>query len=202
VTSAEWLARPGTVGRAYGATIHILDDNGREVSPGTVGSVHFASSAALVYHNDPAKTAAAHDALGRATIGDIGYVDADGYLFLTDRRAFTIISGGVNIYPAEVEAAFAGHPDIVDIAVFGVPDADLGEAVFALVELPHDVAADSATARSLEAYARTRLAGPKRPRRIAFGAVGRTETGKIHKAQLRARVDDFVSFDLRLEPVA
>jgi long-chain acyl-CoA synthetase len=201
-TSAEWLARPGTVGRAYGATIHILDDNGNDVAPGTIGSVHFATAAALVYHNDPDKTAAAHDGQGRATIGDIGYVDADGYLFLTDRRAFTIISGGVNIYPAEVEAAFVGHPDIFDIAVFGVPDNDLGEVVFALVELAPEVAADRATAARLEAYARSRLASIKLPRQIAFASVGRTETGKIQKAQLRANIDAHAVFDLRLETTA
>lgn len=195
-TSQEWLARPGTVGRTVGSTIHILDDDGNDCPAGTIGAVYFAGAAPLSYHGDPAKTRAAHDTQGRATIGDVGYVDAEGYLFLTDRAAFTIISGGVNIYPTEVEAAFAAHPDVADIAVFGVPDAEFGEAVFALIELAPDVSPSVATAQALIAQARSRLATFKLPRRIAFGAVGRTETGKLHKAALRARVDDFAVFDM------
>jgi long-chain acyl-CoA synthetase len=198
-TSAEWLVRPGTVGRAVGSTIHILDDEGNACPPGTVGNVFFSGAAALSYHGDAAKTRAAHDATGRATIGDVGYVDADGYLFLTDRRAFTIISGGVNIYPAEVEAAFMELPAVADIAVFGVPDPEFGEAVFALVELAPGIAADRATALALADGVREHLASFKLPRRIAFGPVGRTETGKVHKAILRKRAADFVSFDARPE---
>lgn len=196
-TSEEWLARPGTVGRAVSSTIHILNDEGQPCPPGAIGNVFFSGAATLSYHRDAAKTLAAHDAMGRATIGDVGYVDTDGYLFLTDRRAFTIISGGVNIYPAEVEAGFAGHPAVADIAVFGVADAEFGEAVFALIELAPDVAADRATALMLADHARERLAGFKLPRRIAFGAVGRTETGKLHKALLRAQIGQFPAFDTR-----
>ena len=134
-TSQEWLARPGTVGCAIGSTIHIIDENGGDCPTGTVGSVYFSGAAPLAYHDDQAKTHAAHDAKGRATIGDVGYVDADGYLYLTGRRAFTIIAGGVNIYPAEVEAALMDFAGVADVAVFGIPDTEFGEIVFALVEL-------------------------------------------------------------------
>ena len=198
-TSQQWLARPGTVGRAVGSTIHILDDEGNPCPPGTIGAVYFEGAAPLSYHDDPEKTRKAYDKHGRATIGDVGYVDPDGYLFLTDRAAFTIISGGVNIYPAEVEAAFAAHPDVVDIAVFGMQDAEFGEAVFALIELNGDVTPDLETALALAAHARTRLASFKVPRRIAFGPVGRTETGKLHKATLRADAHEYTAFDTRAQ---
>lgn len=200
-TSAEWLARPGTVGRAVGGAIHVLDDDGKACAPGTIGNIFFSGAAALNYHGDAAKTRAAHDSVGRATIGDVGYVDADGYLFLTDRRAFTIISGGVNIYPAEVEAAFVGHAAVADIAVFGIPDAEFGEAVYALVELVPGYAGDRATALALTDHARERLARFKLPRWIAFGSVGRTETGKLHKAMLRARIGESIVFDTKAERV-
>ena len=118
-------------------------------------------------------------------MGDIGHVDTDGYLFLTDRRAFTIISGGVNIYPAEVEAALSAHSAVRDIAVFGIADPDLGEAVFALIELAPGLSGDAALAQAIADHAAPVLARHKRPRRIAFGSVGRTETGKLMKAQLR-----------------
>jgi long-chain acyl-CoA synthetase len=186
VTSREWVAKPGTVGRPYGCNIHILDDNGTPVAPGETGIVYFEGKAGLSYHNDSEKTAAAHNQQGWATMGDIGHVDADGYLFLTDRRAFTIISGGVNVYPAEVEAALSGHPLVRDVAVFGVPDADLGETVFALIELHDDVTGSQQLADELATYARGSLAPFKIPRRIAFASVERSETGKIRKADLRA----------------
>jgi long-chain acyl-CoA synthetase len=185
VTSPEWLQRPGTVGKAYGCKIHIVDDGGDPLPIGETGAVYFEGKAGLSYHNDAAKTAAAHDARGWATMGDIGYVDGDGYLFLTDRRAFTIISGGVNIYPSEIEAALAGHAAVADSAVFGIADADLGESIFALVELAPGQNADAALAQQLADHAALSLARFKIPRRIAFGSVGRTETGKIHKAKLR-----------------
>jgi long-chain acyl-CoA synthetase len=185
VTSAKWLERPGTVGQAYGCAMHILDDDGNPLPVGEIGAVYFEGKAGLAYHNDPAKTEAAHDARGWATMGDIGYLDTEGYLFLTDRRAFTIISGGVNIYPSEIEAALSSHPLVRDVAVFGIPDADLGESVFALVELGASETADSALAQELVDHCAITLAGFKLPRRIVFGSVNRTETGKIAKADLR-----------------
>jgi long-chain acyl-CoA synthetase len=185
VTSAEWLDRPGTVGKAYGCEIHIVDDQGNPAPVGEIGAVYFEGKTGLAYHNAPAKTQAAHNARGWATMGDIGYVDSDGYLFLTDRRAFTIISGGVNIYPGEIEAAFSSHILVRDVAVFGVADADLGESVFALIELEETEDGDPSLAQELVDHCATKLARFKLPRRIAFGSVGRSETGKIAKAHLR-----------------
>jgi long-chain acyl-CoA synthetase len=185
VTSSEWLDRPGTVGKAYGCAIHILDDQGNLAPTGEIGAVYFEGKAGLAYHNAFEKTQAAHNARGWATMGDIGYLDADGYLFLTDRRAFTIISGGVNIYPSEIEAVLSSHYLVRDVAVFGVADADLGESVFALVELDEKEVGDLALAQELIDHCATTLARFKLPRRIAFGLVGRSETGKIAKAHLR-----------------
>jgi long-chain acyl-CoA synthetase len=185
VTSTEWLDHPGTVGRAYGCAIHILDAAGNQLPAGEIGTVYFEGKTGLAYHNDTAKTDAAHNALGWATMGDIGYVDADTYLYLTDRRAFTIISGGVNIYPSEIEAALSSHPLVRDVAVFGIPDNDLGESVFALIELDAFKTGNLTLAQELADHCATELARFKLPRRIAFGSVGRSETGKIGKATLR-----------------
>ncbi len=185
ITSAEWLARPGSVGKAYGSTVHILDDSGCEIGPGQTGRVFFGGAGALNYHGDPEKSAAASSVQGWATMGDIGHVDADDYLYLTDRQAFTIISGGVNIYPAEVENALMADPAIADCAVFGVPDDDFGEAVQAVVEL-HDRRTGSADlARAIAARLRDAIAGHKIPRCIAFvDTVVRMDSGKIAKRDL------------------
>jgi len=186
-TSAEWLARPGTVGRAHGCRIHVLGADGNELEPGATGAVYFSGTAGLAYHNAPDKTAAAHSAHGWATMGDIGHLDADGYLFLTDRAAFTIISGGVNVYPREIEDALAALPGVADCAVFGVADADLGEVVMAVVQPAADLPATEAGAATLlDALSRV-LAHAKRPRFIAFEMLARSETGKLDKATLRAR---------------
>jgi fatty-acyl-CoA synthase len=186
ITSTEWLEKPGSVGRAFGCAIHVLDDAGVELPAGETGVVFFEGKAGLEYHNDPCKTRSALNEQGWATMGDIGHVDSDGYLYLTGRMNFTIISGGVNVYPSEVELALMEHPDVRDCAVFGVPDPDLGEAVAAIVETdaaigPHD----EALATRLTEHLCTRLAGPKRPRLWRFESVGRTETGKVQKQRLR-----------------
>lgn len=193
VTSPEWLVRAGTVGKAYGCKIHILDDDGNALPAGETGAIYFEGKAGLSYHNDAAKTAAAYDTRGWATMGDIGFVDEEGYLFLTDRRAFTIISGGVNVYPSEIEAALYGHPAVRDVAVFAVPDADLGESVFALIELNEGHRGDAALSNALSHHAAQSLARFKLPRRIAFGTVDRSETGKVQKAKLRELYSDGVS---------
>ncbi len=185
-TSNDWLERPGTVGRPYGCTLHVLDEMGAELPVGETGTIYFSGSAPLSYHNDPEKTAAATAGDGRATLGDIGRVDNDGYLYLSDRRAFTIISGGVNIYPTEIEAVMSALPGVTDIAVFGIPDADLGEAVFALIELQPGEPANAEKAAALRDAARADLAGFKLPRFIRFAPVNRTDTGKLEKARLRA----------------
>jgi acyl-CoA synthetase (AMP-forming)/AMP-acid ligase II len=149
--------------------------------------VHFSGSGQPAYHNAPEKAAAATSPQGWGTMGDIGHVDADGFLFLTDRRAFTIISGGVNIYPREVEDALLALAEVADCAVFGVPDDDLGEAVMAVVEPAEPAAAGPALADVLQAALAGVLSPIKRPRHIRFEAIARTETGKLDKAALRAR---------------
>ncbi|NVE96026.1 AMP-binding protein [Altererythrobacter lutimaris] len=186
ITSQEWLERPGSVGRPFGCTVHILDQQGQELPPLASGAVYFAGKGGLEYHGDPAKTRAVHDAQGRSTMGDLGYVDEDGFLHLTDRAHFTIISGGVNVYPSEVENALMELPQVADCAVFGLPDQDLGEAVAAVVEL-NDVNATSneAVAQRLSDLLKSSLSGPKRPRLWRFAKIERTETGKVQKAALR-----------------
>lgn len=187
-TSAEWLARPGTVGRPWGCRVHILDEAGRELPPGATGRVFFAGGAPVAYHKAAGKTAGITSPEGWQTMGDIGHVDADGYLFLTDRAAFTVISGGVNIYPGEVEAALLALPALVfDCAVFGVPDPDLGERVQALVVPPPGVAAGAALAEQIFRALDGSLSPVKQPRHIAFlDDLVRTETGKLAKAALKA----------------
>lgn len=186
ITSRQWLERPGSVGQAYGCTIHVLNDSGAELGAGETGTIYFEGKAGLEYHNDPAKTRSATDDRGWATMGDVGHVDADGFLFLTDRKNFTIISGGVNVYPSEVEAALMTLPTVRDCAVFGLPDCDLGEVVAAVIEsdaatTPHD----AGLAMRLAADLKPILAGPKLPRLWRFDSVARTETGKIRKQDLR-----------------
>jgi long-chain acyl-CoA synthetase len=133
LTSQEWLERPGSVGRAVLGKAHILDERGVELAPGQTGDVYFSDGSKFEYHKDPDKTAKAHDERGWATLGDIGYLDGDGYLFLTDRRNFMIISGGVNIYPQEIENLLITHPKVADVAVIGEPDEEMGENIIAVV---------------------------------------------------------------------
>ena len=134
VTAPEWLAHKGTVGKAMLGVAHILDDEGNELPAGEVGTVWFSGGYDFDYHNDPAKTAEAKNGRGYSTVGDVGYLDEDGYLYLTDRKAFMIISGGVNIYPQEAENVLINHPQVLDVGVIGVPDPDMGEAVKAVVQ--------------------------------------------------------------------
>ncbi len=137
--SQAWLAHRGSVGRAVVGKIKILDENDEERPTGEIGTVYFADAPAFAYHNDPEKTKRAHNAKGWSTLGDVGYVDAEGFLYLTDRKSYMIISGGVNIYPQETEDVLIGHPDVADVAVFGVPNEEMGEEVKAVVQ-PHDMA--------------------------------------------------------------
>lgn len=188
VTSDEWLRKPGTVGRCVNAIIHILNDEGKELPPGEAGTIYFESEAAagFEYHGDAAKTASTRTANGWATMGDIGYIDEDGYLFLTDRKAFMIISGGVNVYPQEAENALIMHPSVSDAAVFGLPDDDLGEIVHAVVQPADGVTASAELEKELLAYCREHLATIKCPRRIDFRSeLPRLATGKLYKQQLR-----------------
>ncbi|WP_268248751.1 AMP-binding protein [Streptomyces brasiliensis] len=134
ITSEEWLRKPGSVGKPLMGTPYITDDDGNPLHTGEVGTIWFTGGTAFSYHGDPGKTAASHDDRGGTSVGDVGYIDEDGYLFLSDRRTHLIISGGVNIYPQEIEDALVMHPRVVDVAVVGVPDPEMGERVVALIQ--------------------------------------------------------------------
>lgn len=190
IGSADWLAHPGSVGRAQGAPFHICDEAGRELPPGEIGLIYGEAppGAAFTYHKDVEKTAgAAHPAHPTWTaVGDIGYLDADGYLYLTDRKSFMIISGGVNIYPQQIEDALALHPAIADVAVIGVPNEELGEEVKAVIEPAPGVMPSDALADALKAFVRERLGKQLTPRTIDFtDALPRLPTGKLYKQALR-----------------
>ena len=184
----EWREHRGSVGRALVGTPHVVGDDGEELGPGQTGQIWFEGPTRFEYHNDAEKTAAAFDERGWSTLGDIGHLDADGYLYLTDRVAHTIISGGVNIYPREIEDVLITHPAVADVAVIGVPDDEMGEVVLALVEPAAGTRPDGALAEDLLATCRARLAGFKCPRRVEFVAeLPRLPTGKLRKGELRAR---------------
>lgn len=184
-----WLAHRGTVGKVLLGTLHVLDDDGNECETGTPGTLWFETATEFEYFNDPAKTAEASSADGTMTsVGDVGYVDEDGYLYLTDRATFMIISGGVNIYPQETENLLITHPLVADAAVFGVPNEDLGEEVKAVVQLMPGVEESDETVETLLAFCREHLSRQKVPRTIDFEAeLPRLPTGKLYKRTLRDR---------------
>lgn len=182
----EWLARPGTVGRAHNCEIRICDDAGEPLPPGEIGTVYLAHGQKFEYYHDPEKTAAAYNQHGWATMGDMGYVDEDGFLFLTDRKHFTIISGGVNIYPQEIENALLAHPAIRDAAVVAAPHPDLGEQIAAVIEPCQMDDAGPDLARDIHDFLRQRISTVKLPRRIDFlEELPRLPTGKLMKRWLR-----------------
>jgi len=188
ITPEEWLAHKGSVGRAVLGEPHIVDAAGNEVPPGTVGMIYFAGGRRFAYHNDPEKTASAYNAYGWSTIGDIGHMDQEGYLYLTDRQVDMIIAGGVNIYPQEVENLLITHPQVADVAVFGVPNADLGEEVKAVVQPVEMADASPALAQELLSFCQQHLARFKCPRSIDFEAeLPRHPTGKLYKRLLKER---------------
>jgi long-chain acyl-CoA synthetase len=188
ISSEEWLEHKGSVGRPLNAIVHICDENGEEVPVGQEGTIFFESDAKFSYHNDPEKTRAsrhpAHE--NWSMLGDVGRVDEEGYLYLTDRKSFMIISGGVNIYPQEIENHLVTHPKVQDVAVIGGPHDEMGEEVVAVVQ-PLDMAdAGEALRDELTAFAREKLSGIKIPRRIDFRAeLPRHDTGKLYKRLLR-----------------
>jgi long-chain acyl-CoA synthetase len=189
--SEQWLAHPGTVGTCIQGVAHICDENGEEVPQGESGTIYFEGGGQFEYHNDAEKTKGSRDPKGRgwSTLGDVGYLDAEGYLYLTDRKAFMIISGGVNIYPQEAENLLVTHPKVVDVAVFGVPNDDFGEEVKAVVQ-PVTMPADDTEAHALEqeliAFCKNELTGLKCPRTIDFRAeLPRHPTGKLYKRLLK-----------------
>ncbi len=185
-TSQQWLSHRGTVGRAVVGKIKILDENDQELPVGQIGTVYFADAPVFSYHNDPEKTKRAYNAKGWSTLGDVGYLDGEGFLYLTDRKSYMIISGGVNIYPQETEDVLITHPGVADVAVFGVPNEEMGEEVKAVVQ-PHDMAKSG---KKLEAdlivFCRKHLSPIKCPKTIDFEAeLPRTPTGKLVKRHLR-----------------
>jgi acyl-CoA synthetase (AMP-forming)/AMP-acid ligase II len=189
ITSEEWLSHRGSVGKPVSGIPHICDEVGGEVPVGTPGTVYFEQpQAPFEYHGDPQKTRMSrHPVHGNwTTIGDVGYLDGDGYLYLTDRRSFMIISGGVNIYPAEIESCLIMHEKVADVAVFGLPDPEMGEFVQAVVQLQAGEQPGPETEDELKTFIRSHLAGYKVPRRIDFrDTLPRLETGKLAKYLLR-----------------
>ncbi len=187
----EWLAHPGSVGRARNATIHICDETGAELGTGQAGMIYFEQPQRnFEYHNAPDKTSdATHPQHANwSTLGDVGYLDEEGYLYLTDRKAFMIISGGVNIYPQEIEDVLILHDKVADVAVFGVPNAEFGEEVKAVVQPSDGIAADVELADELMAFTRAKIAAYKVPRSIDFiDAIPRLPTGKLYKRHLKER---------------
>ena len=186
----DWLARPGTVGKPLVGELHIVGEDGEELGPGEIGVVYFGGSPEFEYHNDPEKTKQATDPGGRGwtTMGDVGYADDDGWLFLTDRKSFMIISGGVNIYPQETENVLTMHPAVADVAVIGVPNPEMGEEVKAVVQPLDWSRAGPELERELMEYCREHLAHYKCPSSIDFDEeLPRLPTGKLYKRALRDR---------------
>jgi fatty-acyl-CoA synthase len=188
ISADEWLAHPGSVGKPMMCQIHILDEDGNELPPGQAGEIYFEGGFSFEYLNDAEKTAAARDSHGWTTVGDVGYVDDDGYLYLTDRRHHMIISGGVNIYPQEAENLLVTHPKVLDAAVFGIPDDEMGQSVKAAVQTVDPADATGEFGDELLTWLRDRLAHYKCPRSISFEAqLPRTDTGKLYKNELVAK---------------
>ncbi|WP_370695434.1 acyl-CoA synthetase [Patulibacter sp.] len=188
ITSEESLERPGSVGRSLLGIPHVLDDDGHELPPGETGTIWSEGGPSFSYRNDPEKTAASRNDRGWSTVGDLGHLDADGYLYISDRRSDLILSGGVNIYPQESEAVLVTHPKVTDVAVFGVPHEELGEEVKAVVQPADPTAAGPELEAELLAFCRTQLAKYKCPRSIDFAdELPRHATGKLYKRLLRDR---------------
>ncbi|OBF89368.1 acyl-CoA synthetase [Mycobacterium sp. 852002-51152_SCH6134967] len=186
ITAEDWLNHPGSVGKPLLGEAHVLGEDGEELPPGEPGQIYFdMGPMSFVYHNDPVKTAESREKHGWVTVGDVGYLDEDGYMFLTDRKHHMIISGGVNIYPQEAENLLITHPKVLDAAVFGVDDEEMGQRVKGVVQTVEPADATDEFAEELLEWLRERLAHYKCPRSISFEAqLPRTETGKMLKQEL------------------
>ena len=183
--SHEWLKHPGSVGKAKLGTVHIKNEHGQTLPVGEQGHIYFSGTPRFSYHNDPVKTEASYDASGCATFGDIGHVDQEGYLYISGRRTDLILSGGVNIYPQEIENLLATHPAVADVAVIGVPHPEFGEEVKAVVRLYDPSLASPALAHALIDHCRAHIAHLKCPRSVDFVAsLPRLENGKMYKRLL------------------
>jgi long-chain acyl-CoA synthetase len=186
IDSQEWLAHPGSVGRPIAGIPHILDDQGNELPPGETGTIWSEGGPQFEYLNDKEKTAQTRNDRGWTSVGDLGYVDEEGYVFLSDRRSDLILSGGVNIYPQEIENVLAGHPDVADVAVFGIPHDEMGHVVHAVVQLRANLEPSPAVEAGLVAYCEQHLARFKCPRHLDFAStLPRTPTGKLLKRLIR-----------------
>ncbi|MEM9172223.1 MAG: hypothetical protein AAGA84_05910 [Pseudomonadota bacterium] len=189
IDSATWLEKPGSVGRSASGGIHIVGEDGNEVPAGEIGTVYFSGDPdPFEYFGEKEKTEKAYLPSGWATVGDVGYVDDDGFLYLTDRKHYMIITGGVNVYPQEIENLLISHASVADAAVFGIPDAEFGEAVHAVVQPLEGVTADAELEGTLIDYLRERLSHIKVPKRIDFDpALPRHDNGKLYKRRLMER---------------
>jgi long-chain acyl-CoA synthetase len=186
INSADWMTHKGSVGRALLGELHICDDAGEPLPVRSEGVVYFANGPPVQYHNDPEKTAESYNRHGWTTLGDVGWVDEEGFLYLTDRKSFMIISGGVNIYPQEIENLLVTHPKVADAAVIGAPDEEMGEKVVAIVQPIEWSEAGEDLAAELLAFARANLSHVKAPRAIDFMAeLPRHPTGKLYKRLIR-----------------
>jgi len=184
----DWLTHQGSVGKAVLGLAHVCDDEGNELPQGETGAIYFSGMPPFEYFKDPEKTRGAYNAQGWSTLGDIGYMDPDGFVFLTDRKAFMIISGGVNVYPQEVENVLIGHPAVMDVAVIGVPHPELGEEVLAAVQLREASLASDALKAELIAFCRASIAHFKCPRRVEFDPdLPRLPNGKLLKRLIKNR---------------
>ena len=190
IDSANWLTHKGSVGPALVGVIHIVDDDGNELPTGEIGTIYFSGEQArFEYHKEPEKTADAYNERGWATTNDVGYLDEDGYLYLTDRKNFMIISGGVNIYPQEIENMLVNHEKVADVAVFGIPNEEFGEEVKAVVEPMNWADATDETAIEIMEWLRERISHIKMPRSLDFHPnLPRTDAGKLYKRHL---VDEY-----------
>ena len=192
INSEEWLARPGSVGKAKGKAFHICDENGNELPANEPGLIYGVVPAGpqFVYHKDPEKTASVIHPKNPSwiNVGDIGYLDDEGYLYITDRKSFMIISGGVNIYPQQIEDALALHPKLTDVAVIGVPNEDLGEEAMAVVQLAPNVSPSEDLTEELKEFVRAKLGKQLVPRSLSYiDVLPRMPTGKLNKKELQAR---------------
>jgi fatty-acyl-CoA synthase len=190
ITSEEWLERPGSVGRSVGKPFHICDEDGIPLAPGQRGLIYaeMVEGTQVSYHKAPGKTASAFHPVHShwLSVGDMGYLDEDGYLYLTDRKSFMIISGGVNIYPQQIEDALALHDQVADVAVIGVPHEDLGEQVLAVIQLAEGVVPDAMLIEELKAFLLEKLGVQLVPRLFEFVEdLPRMPTGKLNKQMLR-----------------
>jgi acyl-coenzyme A synthetase/AMP-(fatty) acid ligase len=185
ISSAEWLAHPGSVGRPFVGSVHILGEDGTELPAGERGLVYFSGGPRFEYHGNPGKTREAYDSNGRSTLGDIGYLDEDGYLYLTDRKNNLIVTGAVNVFPQEIENVLIAHPRVFDVAVFGLPDPELGERIQAVVQPVRPEDAGEELSAELVAYCRERLARYKVPSIEFRPELPRHDTGKIYTRLLK-----------------